>query len=255
MNGRVAGKVAFITGAASGFGRQSAIRLSEQGAAVVITDVDREGLEETRQLLGGDTVASVLDVSSQAQWNEVFDAAMREMGRLDVLLNCAGNAPGPDNIEECSDEMWDSVMDVHLTGTFLGCQKAVSVMKRGAGGSIINLSSVLGNRGYAGSLAYSAAKGAIRLMTKSVAIHCGRCQYQIRCNSIHPGYMMTPMVTSWLEAQDDPQALYDELVEHHPIGRLGDADDVAQMVVYLASDESKFVTGAEMMVDGGYTAM
>jgi NAD(P)-dependent dehydrogenase (short-subunit alcohol dehydrogenase family) len=195
-----------------------------------------------------------LDVVDERGWAEVVAGTIERHGRLDILLNSAGIVPGPDDIERCSEQTWGRMMDVHLTGTFLGCREAVKAMKRTGGGSIINLSSVLGNVGKSDALAYCAAKGGVRLLTKSVAIHCAEQRYGIRCNSIHPGYMRTPMTTDWIAAAEDPVGLERALIELHPIGRLGDADDVAYMVVYLASDESKFVTGAEMFVDGGYTA-
>ena len=255
MSARVQDKVAFITGGASGFGRQSALRLVEQGAMVFVTDMNESGLEETRRLVGKNIAGTKLDVTAPDEWARAVDQALATFGSIDIMLNSAGNAPGPDNIEAITEAIWDQVIDCHLTGTFLGCQHAVRVMKANGGGSIINLSSVLGIRGYPDSLAYCAAKGGVRMLTKSVAVHCGTQGYGIRCNSIHPGYMMTPMVTDWVESEEDGEALMARLVAHHPIGRLGDADDIAQMVVYLASDESKYVTGAEMVVDGGYTAI
>ena len=255
MTGRVAGKVAFITGGASGFGRQSAIRLSEQGARVVITDIDEPGAHETAALVPGESLVCSLDVVDDRQWREAIDLAVDRFGGIDVLMNSAGIAQPTDDIENITDETWHRIIDINLTGTFLGCQHAVRVMKTNHGGSIINLSSVLGNRGEAQSLAYSASKGGVRLLTKSVAVSCGERGLGIRCNSIHPGYMRTPMVQTWFDGLEDASQVEQQLLEHHPIGRLGDADDVAHMVVYLASDESKFVTGAEMMVDGGFTAM
>lgn len=255
MAGRVAGKVAFITGGASGFGRQSAIRLSEQGARVIITDIDEAGAQQSADMVVGEALVCPLDVVDDNQWHHVFDRALESFGQVDILLNSAGVSRVPDDIENISDSTWNQVMDINLTGTFLGCQHAVRVMKQHSGGSIINLSSVLGIRGDAHALAYCASKGGVRLLTKSVAVHCGTQGMDIRCNSIHPGYMRTPMVQSWLEALDDCAEVEQGLIDHHPIGHLGDADDVAHMVVYLASDESRFVTGAEMVVDGGYTAI
>ena len=255
MTGRVADKVVFITGGASGFGRQSAIRLSEQGAHVVITDLDESGARETAALVPGENLVCRLDVVDDQQWRDAMALALDRFGRIDGLMNSAGIFLLPDDIENIADETWDRVIDINLTGTFLGCQHAVRVMKENPGGSIINLSSVMGNRGDAQSLAYSASKGGVRLLTKSIAVSCGVRGLGIRCNSIHPGYMRTPMVQSWFDALEDASEVEQQLLDHHPIGRLGDADDIAHMVVYLASDESKFVTGAEMMVDGGFTAM
>ena len=255
MTGRVAGKVAFITGGASGFGRQSAIRLAEQGARVVITDVDETGAQESAQLVCGESLVCQFDVVQEAQWQQVMDQAVATFGCVDIVVNSAGVIGARDNIEKVTDETWSKIIDINLSGTFLGCQHAVRVMKRKPGGSIINISSVLGIRGAGEALTYCASKGGVRLLTKSVAVHCGERGLGIRCNSIHPGYMRTPMLQSRFDALADPSEVEQRLIAHHPIGRLGDADDVAHMVVYLASDESKFVTGAEMVVDGGFTAI
>ena len=255
MIGRVAGKVAFITGGASGFGRQCAVRLAEQGASLVVTDIDEAGARETVELVGGETLVCRLDVVEDRQWHQVMERALERFGQVDVVVNSAGVGFATDNIENISDETWDTVIDINLTGTFLGCQHAVRVMKQNNGGSIINLSSVLGIRGDAESLAYCASKGGVRLLTKSVAVHCGEQGLGIRCNSIHPGYMRTPMVQAWFDGLEDSSEVERRLIARHPIGRLGDADDIAHMIVYLASDESRFVTGAEMVVDGGFTAI
>ena len=253
--GRVEGKVAFITGGASGFGRQSAIRLSEQGAQVMITDIDEAGARDSAKLIVGDSLVCRLDVVDDRQWQTAMDQTLAQFGHVDIVMNSAGIAAQVDDIEHITDATWDRILDINLTGTFLGCQHAVRVMRDNRGGSIINLSSVLGIRGDADSLAYSASKGGVRLLTKSVAAHCGEQGLGVRCNSIHPGYMRTPMVQTWLDSLEDSAEVEQRLLAHHPIGRLGDADDIAQMVVYLASDESKFVTGAEMVVDGGFTAI
>ena len=166
MTGRVKDKVAFIRGAASGFGRQSAVRLVEQGAKVVATDFNWEGLNETVQLVGDSIISAKLDVTNPDDWKVAINDALERFGRIDVMLNSAGNAPTPDDIEAISDDTWVAIIDCHLTGTFLGCQYAVATMKKTGGGSIINLSSVLGIRGFADSLAYCAAKGGVRLLTK-----------------------------------------------------------------------------------------
>lgn len=252
MSERLKNKVAVVTGGASGLGRQSAIRMVEEGALVCVTDVNTEAGEETAAMLGERGFFLAHDVSDEAAWKHVIDTTLRRFGKLNVLVNCAGVGLENDSIADCDDQVWNGVMDVNLHGTFLGCRLAIEPIRRAGGGSIINLSSVLGLRGGADTLAYCASKGAVRLLTKSIAVHCATKKMNVRCNSIHPGYMLTNMVREYAEyfAQDEALAL----AALHPIGRMGDSDDIAHMVVYLASDESTFVTGAEMVVDGGYTA-
>ncbi len=253
MSGRLQDKVGLVTGGASGFGRQSAIRMAEQGALVCVTDINDTDGAETAAMLGSRGFYLHHDVTDAANWNTVIRAVLDRFGKLQVLVNSAGVAMENDDIASCDDAIWNTVMDVNLHGTFLGCRLAVEPMRRAGGGSIINLSSVLGLRGTGDALAYCASKGAVRLLTKSVAVHCARQKTNIRCNSIHPGYMLTSMVRQFIEETgDDDEA--QTLSSLHPLGRMGDSDDIAHMVVYLASDESTFVTGAEMVVDGGYTA-
>jgi len=254
MSGRLRHKVALVTGGASGFGRQSALRLAEEGALVCVTDVNATGGEETAAMLGPRGFFRRHDVTSDEEWGETVRAVLQRFGKLDVLVNSAGVAHAKDNIEECDDRIWDAVMEVNLTGTYLGCRHAIQPMRRAGGGSIVNLASVLALRGEAAALAYCASKGGVRLLTKSVAAHCGRQRNGIRCNAICPGYMLTGMLDDFLDSTDDREGEHARLAAMHALGRLGDADDVAHMVVYLASDESRFVTGAEMVVDGGFTA-
>lgn len=252
MNGRLKNKVAIVTGGASGLGRQSAIRMVEEGALVCVTDINQDEGEETAVMLGERGFFLTHDVSDEAAWKGVIDVVLRRFGKLNALVNCAGVGFENDSIADCDDQVWNAVMDVNLHGTFLGCRLAIEPMRRAGGGSIINLSSVLGLRGGSDTLAYCASKGAVRLLTKSVAVYCATKKTNVRCNSIHPGYMLTNMVRDYAEYFSQDEAL--ALTALHPIGRMGDSDDIAHMVVYLASDESTFVTGAEMVVDGGYTA-
>jgi NAD(P)-dependent dehydrogenase (short-subunit alcohol dehydrogenase family) len=255
MTGRVAGKVALISGGASGFGRQSAVRLREAGAHVVVTDIDAEGGAGTLDLIGGNGLFMTLDVTSEENWSDVVDRTVATYGKLDVLVNSAGVAVENDNIEELDDAGWKFVIDANLTGTFLGCTTVYPAMVKAGGGSIVNLSSVLGLVGSGGALAYCASKGGVRVLTKAAAVYGGESGHNIRCNAICPGYMKTPMVEAFLLRDEDPEGLRAELERKHPMGHMGDADDIAHLVVYLASDESKFVTGSEIAVDGGYTAL
>lgn len=254
MSGRVQHKVALVTGGASGFGRQSAIRLAEEGALVCVTDVSEGGGEETAAMLGQRGFFRRQDVTKDAEWEDTIRAVLHRYGKLDVLVNSAGVAHPKDNIEDCDDRVWDFVMDVNLTGTYLGCRHAIQPMRRAGGGSIVNLASVLALKGEAGAMAYCASKGGVRLLTKSVAAHCGRQKNGIRCNAICPGYMLTGMLYDYLDTTNDREGEHARIASMHALGRLGDSDDIAHMVVYLASDESRFVTGAEMVVDGGFMA-
>jgi len=254
MNGRLKNKVALVTGGASGFGRQSALRLAEEGALVCVADLNEAGGEETAAMLGPRGFFRRHDVTQEDDWIATIKAVLDRFSKLDVLVNSAGVAAAADNIEDADDAVWDLVMDVNLTGTYLGCRHAIAPMRRAGGGSIINLASVLALKGEGGALAYCASKGGVRLLTKSVAVHCGNQRNNIRCNAICPGYMLTGMLREFLDNLNDREGEHARIAAMHALGRLGDADDIAQMVLYLASDESKFVTGAEMVVDGGFTA-
>ncbi len=250
---RVAGKVALVTGGASGLGLAVARRLAAEGARVMITDLDEAAGGAVARDIGGDTHFLGHDVRSEDDWIAVMAAAVRRMGRLDVLVNCAGIAILKD-VEETTFEEWRDVMTVNLDGVFLGCKHGVMAMKESGGGSIINMSSVSGLIGGYNLAAYNASKGGVRLLTKSVALHCARQKYAIRCNSVHPSFVDTPMVRAFIDASRDPERTEETLKRQIPLGRLGHVDDVAAMVLYLASDESAFITGAEMVVDGGLTA-
>jgi 3(or 17)beta-hydroxysteroid dehydrogenase len=243
---RVQDKIAIVTGAASGIGRGCARRLVAEGATVVCTDRDERGAQVAEEL--GMTFRK-LDVTDEAGWQAVVDETVRVFGRLEILVNAAGVAVWGD-IEQTTLEQWRFVNAVNAEGTFLGCRAALGAMKA-TGGSIVNISSVAGLVADADAPAYCASKGAVRLLTKSVALHAARRGYNVRCNSVHPSFIDTPMVDS--VCADRPKMR--ELVEKAaPLGRIGEVDDVAYAVVYLASDESKFVTGSELVVDGGLTA-
>lgn len=249
---RVDGKVALITGGASGLGRGSAQRLIVEGAKVAIADRDEARGTQVAAELG--CVFYPLDVTDEAGWQRVVADVVAKFGRLDILVNAAGIAVFED-IERTTLADYRRVNAVNSEGTFLGCRAAVLAMKGTGGGSIINLSSVAGLIGVGDAPAYCASKGAVRLLTKSVALHAARKGYNIRCNSIHPSFIDTPMVDGVVASSPDPEKTRKALERAAPLGRMGQVDDVAQLVVYLASDESRFVTGAEIAVDGGLTAM
>lgn len=248
---RLAGKVAVVTGGASGLGRGIAQRFVEEGAQTIITDIADEGPRVAKEF---SAVFIRQNVVGEEGWRALVAEVVERFGRLDILVNNAGifaNAP----VDETSLATWQQVIDVNLTGVFLGCKYAVRQMKQNAapgGGSIINLSSVVGLRGQLGGSAYGASKGGVRLLTKTVALENARLG--IRCNSIHPGVIDTPIMDPLFAAAEDPQAMREGIEKSLPIGYMGDpARDIGNLAVYLASDESVYITGAEMVADGGMT--
>ncbi|HEY1722755.1 MAG TPA: SDR family oxidoreductase [Magnetospirillaceae bacterium] len=249
--GRMSGKTALITGAASGIGRATARLFAAEGARLALADRDEAGLRTTAEECG-DALVFNLDVTDERRWRVVVDEAVAGLGKLDALVNSAGIAIVA-NIEEATLDDWRKVNAVNSDGTFLGCREAVRVMKR-SGGSIVNLSSVAGIIGDAQSAAYCASKGAVRLLTKSVALYCARKGYGIRCNSVHPSFTATPMVEAVITRSKVPDKVREGLNRAAPMGRIGRPEEVAAAILYLASDESSFTTGVELMVDGGLTA-
>ena len=254
---RLQGKVALITGAATGiegqtmgFGGASARLFAQEGARVVLTDINEsDGAKTAAQIAesGGDAIFKRLDVTSERDWSEAIDATMSRFGALNILVNNAGTGART-TVEETTEEIWESQMNVHAKGTFLGTKHAIPEMRRAGGGSIINVSSIFGLIGSKSSTAYHAAKGAIRIFTKAAAV-----QYaldNIRVNSVHPGFALTPLTE---DAFSDPELMAPR-VASIPLGRLGNANDIANGILYLASDESSFVTGSELVIDGGFTA-
>jgi NAD(P)-dependent dehydrogenase (short-subunit alcohol dehydrogenase family) len=257
MNARVAGKVVLITGAASGIGLASAEACAREGAMVVITDVNaKEGESQAQRLAAeGFSVEFVQqDVSSEADWRRVVDDILHRHGRLDVMVNNAGIAViAP--IEQETLEGWRRTQAVNMEGVFLGAREAVRAMK-GRGGSIINISSIEGIIGEPMVPAYNASKGGVRAFTKSVALYCAQNSYGIRVNSVHPGYVGTMLVANAIGALPPEQgaALTQDLISRIPLGRLGEPREIANAVLFLASDESSYMTGSELVIDGGYTA-
>ena len=252
--GRVTGKVAMITGAGMGLGRATAVMLAAEGASIVATDISPQAGEETVALIatqGGEAVFHQHDVADADAWQAVLARTDERFGRLDVLVNNAGIAIAK-NIEETTIDEWRRTMAINADGVFFGCKYSVPLLRKSKGGSIINLSSIDGIIGEAELAAYCASKGAVRTLTKAVAAHCAAQRYGIRCNSIHPGYIWTPQTENYLRDLGKLEQERKKALSRHPIGFLGEPNDIAYMVLYLASDESKFVTGAEMVVDGGY---
>lgn len=254
---RLKDKVALLTGAAAaikgelmGFGGASAHLFVREGAKVVLTDIRDELGERAAAAMreaGADVRYRRLDVTSEENWKEVIAATMADFGRLDILFNNAG-VSFPMKVEEMPEEIWDRELSIHAKGAFLGTKHAIPAMRKGGGGSIINTSSIMGIVGSPTSPAYSAAKGAIRLFTKATALQYAK--ENIRVNSVHPGYADTPLT----EGRFAEPAVRDVLLARTPMGRLGTAEDIANGVLFLASDESAFMTGSELVIDGGVTA-
>jgi 3(or 17)beta-hydroxysteroid dehydrogenase len=251
--GRVQDKVALVTGGVSGIGFATAKLLLDEGAKIVVADIKDHASERAVAALGQRVSFLALDVTRESGWITVTDKIVRDFGRLDILVNNAGVALLKD-IEATTFEEWRDVMAVNLDGPFLGCKHAVRVMKDRGGGSIVNMSSVAGIVGYGGLAAYCASKGGVRLLTKSVALHCARKGYNIRCNSVHPSFVETPMLQAMIAAARDPEKMQASCTAAAPLGRLAQPIEVARTILFLASDESAFTTGAEVVVDGGLTA-
>jgi 3(or 17)beta-hydroxysteroid dehydrogenase len=247
---RLSDKTALVTGAASGIGRAVAERLAAEGARVALCDRDREKGVAAADAIGDGALYVDLDVASEESWQAAMADAFEG---LDILVNSAGIIDLK-SIEDTSLADWRRVMAVNLDGTFLGCRFGVQAMKGSGGGAIVNMSSVSGLVGGANLAAYNASKGGVRLLTKSVALHCARKGYGIRCNSVHPSFVATPMVDDIAGSARDPDKAMAGMASQIPLGRLGEADEVAGMVAYLASDEAAFVTGSEFIIDGGLTA-
>jgi 3(or 17)beta-hydroxysteroid dehydrogenase len=251
---RLKDKVVLLSGGASGIGAATARLVVREGGKVAIADRDEEKGRALARELGSSAMFAALDVTDEASWQKAVAATAQSFGGLHGLLNGAGIGLRND-IESCTLEDYRKVNDVNSLGTFLGCKAAIAAMKKtGRGGSIVNISSVLGLRGAPYALAYSASKGAVRTLTKHVALYCAFQKYNIRCNSVHPGYIDTPMIAPRLDQPIGNMNWRQWLEELHPMGRLGQAGEVANMIIFLLSDESSFSTGSEFVCDGGLTA-
>ena len=255
--GRLSDKVILVTGAASGIGAACAEVFAAEGASVLICDVNEQGGIAVANRLGERTTFLKLDTSNESDWITCFESTLAQFGGVHGVANVAGIARTDDNIEACTPREWSQMLRVNLDGVFLGTKHGVLAMKRGGGGSIVNISSIyaLVSDPFGEAISYTASKGGVRLLSKSAALHCAREGYAIRVNTVHPGFIDTPMGTMSLKSDADPKAEIQATIDRHPVGRLGRAEEIAMTALYLLSDESAFVTGTEMFVDGGYSAV
>ncbi len=254
--GRVEGKVAIVTGGSLGIGRATCLLLAKEGARVAVTDIlDKEGREVVDEIKNAGGVAEFwhLDTTKEEEVKRVFADVAKEFGKIDVLVNNAGIAGVNKPTHEIAEEEWDKVMNVNVKGVFFCTKHAIPYMKKAGGGSIINLSSIYGLVSAPDIPPYHASKGAVRLMSKTDALLYAK--NNIRVNSVHPGYIWTPLVEDLgRRSPQGVEAFRKQLDALHPIGHVGEPNDIAYGILYLASDESKFVTGSELVIDGGYTA-
>ena len=260
MAGRVVGKLALVTGAAQGLGAAQARMLAREGARVLCTDINESGAWDTAQAIDdecgdGTAIGLKLDVTSPEDWDEAIAAARDSLGGLSVLVNNAGVGVRG-NIETCTYEDWKRGFAINVDSVFLGCQKALPLMKEHQPGSIINISSIAGLIASDTMPGYNASKAAVWMLSKSVALYCAKKGWNIRCNSVHPTFVDTPILDGMAANTGKEKAvILDKLARQIPLGRIGEPDDIANGVLYLASDESKFMTGAELKLDGGISAM
>ena len=250
---RLDGKIALITGGASGFGAATAKIFSLEGAKVVLTDKNATGVKSVATEIGSLAASLAHDVSLEEDWDRVITDTISMHGRIDILMNNAGvmGTGAPQDIEHMSLAEWKFVQDINSNGVFLGCRAVIREMKNTGGGSIINISSTAGIRAAPDIAAYGASKGAVRQLTKSVAAYCGLKGYNIRCNSIHPGMVRTPLGEAVLKLYGDLENSAKNRTRSVPLGRLGTVEDVAYAALYLASDEARYINSNELFVDGG----
>ncbi len=260
MAGRCAGKLALVTGAAQGLGTAHSRRLAEEGARVLCTDINGAGAEAVAAAINADLGAGTAyavqhDVTDPVAWEAAVEAARDNLGGLNVLVNNAGIGVGG-NIETCKFEDWKQCFSVNVDSIFHGCQKALPLMREHSPGSIVNISSIAGLIASDTMPAYNSSKAAVWMLTKSIALHCAKKNMQIRCNSVHPTFVDTPILDGTARNHNlDKDVLMEKLARQIPLKFVGEPNDIANAVVYLASDESRFMTGAEMKLDGGISAM
>ncbi len=256
---RLEGKVALITGAAQGIGEETAKVLAKEGAIVIVSDIQDEKGRAVASKIGSHALYLHLDVRNEEEWVQVIHTILQKFSKLDILVNNAGitgfqEGFGPQDPESASLESWRAVHATNLDGVFLGCKYGIRAMKNNRGSSIVNISSRSGLVGIPGAAAYASSKAAVRNHTKSVALYCASNGYHVRCNSIHPAAILTPMWEPMLGSGADRESNMALIAKDIPMQKMGGADDVANAVLFLASDESKYITGIELTIDGGLLA-
>ncbi|KSB89281.1 3-beta hydroxysteroid dehydrogenase [Caulobacter vibrioides] len=256
--GRVAGKKAFITGAAQGLGAAAARKLAAEGAKVALADINVDGAKAVAAEINaahgaGTAFAYALDVTREDQWIAALEAAAADMGGLSVLVNNAGVA-GDKPLEQMEFDLWKKIMSINVDSVFLGAKHALTHMRAHQPGSIVNISSIAGLIANHNSPAYNASKAGVWLLSKNIALYCAKLGLDIRSNSIHPTFIDTPILDPLSQRLGKEEA-HAKLGRQIPLGHIGEPDDIANAVLYLASDESKFMTGAELKLDGGISAM
>ena len=255
--GRVENKVAIVTGAASGLGFAAAQKLMDEGAKVLLTDINEEVINSMPQRLSNYSETqfhtAVHDVANEESWINIIENAENQFGKINILVNSAGISLGAD-VVSTDFEIWKKVHQVNLDSVFLGCKYAVPIMSKSGQGSIINLSSISGIVAGWNTAAYNSSKAGVRLLSKSVALYCAKKGYDVRCNSVHPAFVDTPILDPLKQAFGEENAVA-KLSRQIPMNKIGDTDDVSFAILYLASDESKFMTGTEIVLDGGLSAM